>query len=188
MDEVVKKSRKMERPAPPCSFCGVLRRKLLNTKAKELGYTRIATGHNMDDEIQSALMNYIRGDAEKIARMGALVGAVRDDRFVQRIKPLRDCPEEEVRLYADLKGIKYEPSRCPYSGDAFRGTIRKAIDSIEEEHPGSKAQTLKSTDKLIDILRKNTEYGEMGRCDKCGDPCASRICRFCEIEKKIKEV
>jgi len=174
-------------PAPPCSFCGVLRRKLLNDKAKELHATRIATGHNMDDEIQTALMNYMRGDIEKTALLGALTGVVRDERFVQRIKPLRYCPEEEVLLYANLKRIEYEPTACPYAGESLRSTIRKAIDGIEKKHPGSKHQTLKSTDKLIDLLRKNTEYGKIGRCTKCGDPCSGEICRPCRILEKIKK-
>jgi uncharacterized protein (TIGR00269 family) len=185
LDEAVKKINRMTNPAPPCSFCGVLRRKLLNAKAKELGATRIATGHNMDDEIQTALMNYVRGDVEKTARMGALVGAVRDERFVQRIKPLRDSPENEVLLYAQLKEIEYEPSRCPYSGESFRGTMRKTIEEIETNHPGSKYQILKSTDKLIEILRKNTEPGTMGNCEKCGDPCSEETCRFCRIMEKL---
>ncbi len=187
MDEVVKKSEKMTHPAPPCSFCGVLRRKLLNSKAKDLGATRIATGHNMDDEIQTSLMNYVRGDVEKIARMGALVGVVRDERFIQRIKPLRDCPENEVLLYAQLKGIEYEPARCPYSGEAFRATIRKAIDAIETNHPGSKHQILKSTDTLIGLLRKDKDFGVMGSCNKCGDPCSEKTCKFCQIEQKLME-
>ena len=186
MDEAVKKMGKTANPPPACSFCGVLRRKLLNAKAKELGATRIATGHNMDDEIQTGLMNYVRGDVEKIARMGALVGIVKDIGFVQRIKPLRDSPENEVLLYAQLKGIEYEPSRCPYSGDAFRGTIRKAIGEIEEKHPGSKFQILKSTDHLIKLLRDNIDFGVIGKCDKCGDPCSGGICNFCRIEKNIK--
>ena len=160
-------------------------RKLLNSKAKELGASRIATGHNMDDEIQTALMNYIRGDVEKMARDGALVGTVKDAGFVQRIKPLRDSPENEVLLYAQFKGIEYEPSRCPYSGDAFRATIRKAINEIEEKHPGSKFQILKSTDHLIKILRDNIDFGVIGKCDKCGDPCSGGICNFCQIAEKL---
>ncbi len=188
MDEAVKKISRTENPQPPCSFCGVLRRKLLNAKAKELGATRIATGHNMDDEIQTALMNYIRGDVEKIARMGAYVGTVKDSGFVQRIKPLRDSPENEVLLYAQLRGIEYEPGRCPYSGDAFRATIRKAINEIEEKHPGSKFQILKSTDQLIKILRDNVDFGAIGKCDKCGDPCSGRICNFCQIERNIRGI
>jgi len=62
LDEIVEGSKKLENPAPACSYCGVLRRKLLNEKARELGVTKIATGHNLDDEIQTAMMNFIRGD------------------------------------------------------------------------------------------------------------------------------
>lgn len=185
MDGIVRKIRHIANPPPPCSFCGVLRRKLLNTKAKELCATKIATGHNMDDEIQSSMMNYVRGDVEAIARMGALVGAVRDPRFVQRIKPLRDSPEREVRMYADIKGIRYEGSRCPHSREAFRGTIRKAIEDIDSAHPGSRFQILRSTDTLIEILRSSAKAYEIGTCERCGDPCSSGICKFCQIIENL---
>ncbi|MBN1455628.1 MAG: tRNA 2-thiocytidine biosynthesis protein TtcA, partial [Methanomicrobia archaeon] len=46
----------------PCTFCGVLRRKLLDRKAKELGATKVATAHNLDDEVQTIMINYLRGD------------------------------------------------------------------------------------------------------------------------------
>src|SRR3989338_8594712 len=41
----------------PCTICGIFRRYLLNKKSKELGFTKLATGHNLDDECQSVLMN-----------------------------------------------------------------------------------------------------------------------------------
>lgn len=36
-----------------CIPCGVFRRNILNKTAYELGADKIATGHNLDDEIQS---------------------------------------------------------------------------------------------------------------------------------------
>ncbi|MBN2250644.1 MAG: TIGR00269 family protein [Candidatus Altiarchaeota archaeon] len=185
MDEVYRKTRELESPAPACSYCGVLRRKLLNDKARELNAGRIATGHNLDDEIQAGLMNYIRGDYDRMARMGALVGVVRDPAFIPRIKPLRDCPEEEVRLYADLQGIDYVAGRCPYSGEAFRGTVRKMIEGVDEEYSGIRFQMLKSTDRLIDILRKNVKAEKMGKCAECGQPTSGNVCKFCEVIKEL---
>jgi len=185
MDEIVRKNLGRKSPAPPCSYCGILRRRLLNTKAKELGATKIATGHNLDDEIQASLMNYVRGDLERIARMGAVVGVVRDAGFILRIKPLRDSPENEVRLYAELKKLPFESSRCPYSGEAFRRTIREAMEKIDEKHPGSKFQILKSTDQLIALLRKCEKPEKIGKCGVCGDPSSRPVCRCCEIKEKL---
>ena len=48
-----------------CMPCGVYRRYLLNRTAYEHGCDRIATGHNMDDEIQSFLMTFARNDRNK---------------------------------------------------------------------------------------------------------------------------
>jgi uncharacterized protein (TIGR00269 family) len=45
-----------------CSWCGVWRRWCLNRAAKRLGATKLAVGHNLDDEAQSVLMNFMRGD------------------------------------------------------------------------------------------------------------------------------
>ena len=39
-----------------CIPCGVFRRYLLNRTAYQLGSDKLATGHNLDDEVQSFLM------------------------------------------------------------------------------------------------------------------------------------
>ncbi|WP_243670980.1 hypothetical protein [Methanoculleus chikugoensis] len=44
-----------------CSYCGVLRRALMNRIAREHGVTKFAYGFNLDDEAQSVLMNALRG-------------------------------------------------------------------------------------------------------------------------------
>ena len=186
LDEIIKKTKKFDRTAPACTYCGVLRRKLLNTKARELHVDKVATGHNLDDEIQAGMMNYVRGDLGRMARLGSLVGVVRDPAWIPRIKPLRTCPENEVRLYAQLKGIDYSEKTCPYSGEAFRGTIREILDKLEDTHPGSKFQILKSTDELSKILReKETNKETMKRCQTCKEPTASNMCKYCELCQKL---
>src|SRR5438067_4719650 len=58
------------RTMAPCAYCGVLRRRNLNEAAQRVGATHLATGHNLDDVAQSILMNHLRGDVERLARMG----------------------------------------------------------------------------------------------------------------------
>jgi len=185
LDEIVKMSKSIPNPAPPCTYCGVLRRRLLNDKARILGVTKIATGHNLDDEIQASLMNFIRGELNRIARMGPVVGILRDKKFIPRIKPLRECPENEVERYAEIRGLKFLGERCPYSKDAFRQTIREIINKIEENHPGSKFQILRSTDQLIQILRSGINSKEIRRCEKCNEPSSGEICKFCQIREEF---
>ena len=51
-----------------CIPCGVFRRTILNKTAYDLGANKIATGHNLDDEIQSFLMSFSRGDTVKFSK------------------------------------------------------------------------------------------------------------------------
>src|SRR3989344_3313897 len=69
----------------PCTICGIFRRYLLNKKSKELKLTKLATGHNLDDECQSILMNQMKNNIRASARLGPKVGLIQDEKFVQRI-------------------------------------------------------------------------------------------------------
>jgi len=182
MDDVVNKIKNSGKAAPPCSYCGVFRRNLLNIKAREMGATKIATGHNLDDECQVMFMNFIRGDLGRIARMGTYTGIIKNEKFVPKIKPLRECPEDEVRMYAILNELEINSERCPYSRYAFRETVRNCLNGIEEKHPGSKFQALKSIDELIPIMKEVYKTGELpNKCEICGELTSGRVCKFCEI-------
>ena len=52
-----------------CSICGVLRRRAIDFGAKDLGVDVIATGHNLDDVLQTFVINLISGDTKKIGWM-----------------------------------------------------------------------------------------------------------------------
>lgn len=170
---------------PACSFCGVLRRRLLNDMARKLSATKIATGHNLDDEIQTAFMNFVRGDVGRIARLGARVGVVSDSRFVPRIKPLRSCPEREVALYAVLNRLPVAFAECPYSVRAFRVVVRDLLNGLEEERPGSKLRLLETTDRLVSLLRGSAEHGSVGSCVSCGEPASVAKCRVCQMVEEL---
>jgi len=45
-----------------CAYCGVLRRKAINTGARQVKATKIATGHTLDDEVQTVLMGCAKKD------------------------------------------------------------------------------------------------------------------------------
>ena len=160
----------------PCTFCGVLRRKLIDVKAKEFGATKVATAHNLDDEVQTILINYIRGDLE---RLGRLQG--RREEFVPRIKPLKDVPEKEVALYAILADIPIITANCPYAMRSFRFTVKKMLNELERKHPGTKYSLMRGYERLSEFLPKAQPGRKLLRCACCGDASASTICKACEI-------
>jgi len=168
----------------PCTYCGVLRRRLINTMARELDFTKVATGHNLDDEVQAALMNFCRGEVERIARLGGKVGVTEIAGFVPRIKPLREVLEEEVLLYARLKKLPLASGICPYSRDAYRKSMKRVVDELDARHGGTKYQMLRSVDKLSEYLKSCVPKDGVGVCGVCGEPCSGKKCKVCLILKK----
>lgn len=87
-----------------CIPCGVFRRNILNKTAYDLGADKIATGHNLDDEIQSFLMSFARGDLIKFSKFGPELDVIHP-KLIPRIKPLWNTPEKEVGTWAILNDI-----------------------------------------------------------------------------------
>lgn len=169
-----------------CSYCGVLRRGMLNRKARELGCTKVATGHNLDDETQMILMNLFRGELERLARAGPITGMIEDELFVPRVKPLRECSEKEDVLYALLHGIEYTDVECPYSRYAYRNIVRELLNGMEGRYPGTKFAILRNFDKMLPFLRKYYMPKEKPkRCKECGEITRGPICKFCETVEEF---
>ncbi len=169
-----------------CSYCGVLRRGMLNRKARQLKCTKVATGHNLDDETQMILMNLFRGELERLARTGPVTGMIEDELFVPRVKPLRECSEKEDVLYAVLHGIDYTDVECPYARYAYRNIVRDMLNKMEERYPGTKFAILRNFDKMLPFLREYYMPKEKPkRCKKCGEIARGSICKFCETIEKF---
>jgi uncharacterized protein (TIGR00269 family) len=188
MDEIVARTRELKDRTSPCSYCGVFRRSLLNRKARELGATKLVTGHHLDDEAQTGLMNFIRADLSRMARMGSEVGMIKDPNFVPRIKPLRDSPENEIDLYAKLKELPLCEESCEYATDSLRNTMKEVGALLESKHPGTFYQIVRSVDELAPILRKHYSSGtevKIGSCSQCGELTSGELCKACELREKL---
>ena len=173
----------------PCSICGVLRRYLLNKKSKELGATKLATGHNLDDEAQSVLMNYFRSNMKLAARLGPINGIVRDKRFIPRIKPLYFLTEKEVAAYAFLKGFMDKFNECPNSPLSYRAQIRDTLNELEDKYPGTKNGIITSFIEILPLLKEKykNDHEVIKSCKICDEPSSQNICKSCHyIETVIK--
>ncbi|UCE74698.1 MAG: TIGR00269 family protein [Methanomassiliicoccales archaeon] len=180
MDEITKLPIK----TTPCSYCGVFRRKALNVKAKELGATKLATGLNLDDTAQSILMNLLRGDVAKLARLGPHSRV--QEGLVPRIQPLRLIPEKESYLYGMLKDIEFYDGECPYSNRALRGKYRDIINDLEKDTPGTRHALLQSYDSIADALMKSFPPAKLLKCQQCGEPTLNTVCKSCSMVKDLK--
>ncbi|MFC6797141.1 MULTISPECIES: TIGR00269 family protein [unclassified Haladaptatus] len=195
MDDVVEKD-PMNMAA--CAYCGVFRRDLLSKYAEEYGATKLLTGHNLDDEAQTALMNILEGDVRQVAKhfdasLGSFDERGESDHFIPRAKPLRDIPEKEVALYAHIKNLPAHITECPHSSEAFRGEIQELLLNLESNHPGTRHSIMAGYEELAAIAAK--EYREDGdgetnlvECERCGSATTRDVCRKCKLVEAVNAV
>ncbi len=132
----------LEEDQTPCSLCARLRRGVLYRVAKEVGATKIALGHHMDDFIETLLLNLFFAGALK-AMPPKLVS---DDGAHVVIRPLAYVGEDEARLYARESELPIIGCCCPACGDLSlqRQRIKRLLMDLEVEHPGVKNSMLKA--------------------------------------------
>jgi len=79
-----------------CSICGTLRRRAIDYAAKDVGANVIATGHNLDDTLQTFVINMLSGDTTKIGWMDPDTSK----NSLRKIKPFCEIYESEIVFYA----------------------------------------------------------------------------------------
>ncbi|PKK85172.1 MAG: TIGR00269 family protein [Thermoplasmata archaeon HGW-Thermoplasmata-1] len=181
LDEIV---RTKDEDVSECGYCGVLRRMLMNSKARELGAAMIATGHNLDDVSQSILMNFVSGDIEKLSRLGPHTDV--KEGLIPRIMPLRTVTEKENVIYALLNGIELHEQECPYTVNAHRQEFRSIVETLESRTPGTRHSIVKSYDVLKPLLLEKYGGTKINRCERCGEPTSAKVCKSCLLVDKLK--
>lgn len=170
----------------PCTICGIFRRYLLNKKSKELGFTKLATGHNLDDECQSILMNQFKNNMQASSRLGPKAGITSNKNFIQRVKPLYLCTEKEVTTYAFLNGILDVFNECPNVVKSYRAQVRDMLNDFEAKFPGTKYAIINSFLQVLPELREKFKDEEAGFCKSCGEAAAKDKCNACIYVEKLK--
>ena len=173
-----------DRPVSSCSFCGVFRRRAIDEAATRAKATVVATAHNLDDYIQTFMMNLMHGDIE---RLGWLDPAYADDSFpVRRVKPFMEIYEEEVALYAFQVGVPFQSVSCPYMHEGLRSEVRDYLNMMEASHPGMKNVLLRSSLDVISRFARSSEK-ESVPCRSCGRPSSSGLCNVCRMKAEVEE-
>ena len=178
MDQISEKKRELS----TCSYCGVLRRAAMNRAARDWKATHLATGLNLDDTAQSILMNFARGDLERLARLGPHKRIQHG--LIPRIQPLRTIPENETTLYALLRDFEYHDLECPFAPEALRNTYRSILAQLEDRYPGTRHSVLRSYDDLVPALESMYPPANLREC-ACGEPAISSKCKACELIQSL---
>jgi len=179
----------------PCAYCGVFRRDILARYAEEYGADKLLTGHNLDDEAETALMNIFEGNVEQVAKhfdasLGPFDERTPKEDMIPRAKPLRDVPEKEVALYTQLRDLPVHMEECPHASEAFRGEIQDLLLKLEENHPGTRHSIMAGYEELAGLAAD--EYGDedadVGECEECGAPTTRDRCRKCALVEAVDAV
>lgn len=185
LDELVRIASERRLKPRPCIYCGILRRRALNIASEDLKLSKIATAHNLDDVIQTYILNLAHGDIYRFIASGP----VTKSRFTEiptRVKPMVLIPEKEVSLYATLMGFKFQPTQCPYTGSSLRSDVRVLINRLENKHPGIMFTLLKSFEEIANNLKQSAEFPQIRKCGVCGSPATGDLCKACELLAKLK--
>ena len=115
----------------PCFLCSWNRRKALFTLAQEIGCNKIALGHNMDDFIETMLMNITFQGA-----FSAMAPVMKMDKFpITVIRPLCLVNENDVEAYAKECAFPPQKKNCPYENDSNRKTMKEMLAHLETLNP-----------------------------------------------------
>ena len=179
IDEALQK-RESEKTSS-CSICGTFRRRSIDYAAKDLGADVIATAHNLDDILQTFLINALSGDTKKIGWMNP-----NSDKPFKKIKPFCEIYEAEIVFYAFSNDIPFQTEPCPHMNEGIRTEIREFFNSLENQHSGIKNNLYNSILKISQNLR-NSSHKEMNLCKNCGSECTGKICSVCKMVLKLKQ-
>ncbi|WP_292489550.1 TIGR00269 family protein [Methanoculleus sp. 10] len=171
------------REAQGCTVCGVLRRRALAEAVKQVGVTKLATGHNLDDEAQSALMNVLRGD---LSRLLQDTSTGQPGHFIPRIKPLAVLSEKEIVTYLLLRGYFRDLPECPYASTALRSEVRTMLAGLEHRHPGTMLRLMQFREGVRQSARSAEPKGSPGSCRICGELSTGEVCQACRLLERDK--
>jgi len=165
-----------------CIPCGVFRRQLLNKISNELGADKVATGHNLDDEIQSFLMSFAKADFRRFSKFGPKLDRIHPN-LVPRIKPLWKIPEKDVGMWAVINKVDVHFAECPYSHSSLRAKVKNYLNQMEGKRKGTKLSILESFSQTFKFQKKAIIVGQ---CKLCGEPSSLNVCKSCEMVEDIK--
>lgn len=172
----------------PCSACGMSKRHIFDSVARDHGYDALVTGHNLDDEAAVLYGNVMRWDVEYLARQLPVLPSGAG--FPRKVKPLIRLTEREMAAWCIVRGIDYIVEECPLATGNRHLAYKNALNTLEDTSPGSKAAFyLGFLDRLAPLLAATARAASaaLHDCARCGAPTGAaegELCAFCRLSER----
>lgn len=187
MDEAIEK--RPSKKTTSCSICGTFRRRALDLASKKVGADALATAHNLDDYLQTFMINLFSGDVGRIGWM--YPQPIEYQNGLKKIKPFVELYESEIVFYAFHSGIAFQADQCPYMHESIRTDFRDFFNNLEKIRPGIKYNCFNSMNKLSKIVKTAEKVVDAkNSCLVCGETSTNQVCSVCttiqmlEVNKK----
>ncbi|MFA6830320.1 MAG: ATP-binding protein [Bacilli bacterium] len=115
----------------PCSICSRMRKAVINKCANELGFTKVAFAHHMDDAIITLFMNMSYG-----ARVNTFEPKMHLEKAgIDFIRPLIYARENLISHYAELLELPITKNLCGNDKTTQREFFKKWLGDFFVDHP-----------------------------------------------------
>ncbi|MCQ2973689.1 MAG: tRNA 2-thiocytidine biosynthesis TtcA family protein [Bacteroidales bacterium] len=129
-----------------CFICSLARRKNLFDFTKELGYNKLALGHNMDDAVETLMMNMVyHGKYCSIPPYLSMF-----DGRLSLIRPLLKVTKEQTFEYSVLHNFPQIKSECGFEHLSARNKFRNFADYLEKLNRGAKKNIFSSMSNIYE--------------------------------------
>ena len=168
----------------PCSVCGIIKRHYMNSVAVERGCDVVATGHNLDDEASTLLMNTLSWNLDYLAHQSPV--SPPHDGLVKKVRPFCHFGEREIGIFSFLNGIDWVREECPHVGGSSTMEYKYLLNRMEEDHPGIRRHFYSKFLQARHVFEKEND-AELHPCERCGMATSVGVCAFCRAVEQISE-
>ena len=160
-----------------CAVCGVIKKWIFNRIARKLYAKKIATGHNLDDEAQTFLMNIFKASPKLSANIGPISKNIKNKKFIPRIKPLFYVLEDDIRKFSKENKLPVVYEKCPCSLDSYRIQVREFLNTLSKK---DKQNIIRNFDKISQRMEISKDI-RIEYCEVCQEPSRNKLCKKCEL-------
>jgi tRNA 2-thiocytidine biosynthesis protein TtcA len=132
----------------PCSLCSKMRNGALHITAKEMGCSKVALAHNLDDAIETFFLCLFYERRIKLMQPVSYLSR----RKITLIRPLIYVREISIIHSTDYFQLPVVKNPCPEDSHTKREEMKQLVSNLEKRFPGVR-------DKLLTAFRNsNPDY------------------------------